>query len=285
MKMPEERPYRTQRHKPASKRGGKSAPTGFQVVAVQSIACVVVILIVLLMRMVGGSAFNQLRSSFNESMRKNAVAAALAAWFGDKPGKSTSSNSSDISDSSGGAGTATAPPGAASVSDNSSTVAAMGGMAVPVGERKVLYAPEGATFATLHVNFCPKMPLPSGKITSYFGYRDNPTKEGIGFHMGMDIGAAEGTPISAMYYGTVSETGVSRSYGNYIKLDHGNGLEILFAHCSQVLAEEGSVLRAGETVAAVGSTGDSTGNHLHVEVRLNGIAYDPSALIPLDTYA
>ena len=83
----------------------------------------------------------------------------------------------------------------------------------------------------------------------------------------------------------MSDAGVSSSYGNYVKLDHGNGLEILFAHCSQVLAEKGSVLRAGETVATVGSTGDSTGNHLHVEVRLNGVAYDPSALIPLDTYA
>lgn len=121
-------------------------------------------------------------------------------------------------------------------------------------------------------------------MTSYFGYRENPTKGGEGFHQGLDIGAPEGSPIYSMYYGRVSAAGESASYGNYVKLDHGNGIEILYAHCSEVLVGQGVYVRAGETVAKVGTTGDSNGFHLHTEVRVNGLCYDPSFIIPLQKY-
>ena len=87
-----------------------------------------------------------------------------------------------------------------------------------------------------------------------------------------------------MFYGVVTETGESASYGNYIKIYHGGGMEVLYAHCAEILAQKDAVIRAGEVVAKVGSTGDSTGNHLHVEVRVDGIAYDPADILPMDLY-
>lgn len=91
--------------------------------------------------------------------------------------------------------------------------------------------------------------------------------------------------MHAMYFGVVSDVGQDPTYGNYIKLYHGNGIEILYAHCSEILADKQAVIRAGEVVAKVGATGDVTGSHLHVEVRVNGQTYNPVGLVPVSLYA
>lgn len=284
--MPEERPHRTPSRSGRERRKGTAG--GMQLLAVQSVACVVVVLIALLMRLIGGSAFDQLRQNFNQAMMDNSVINTLAAWFGPFTGggdtSSPESGGGDASEPSSDVpsqGDASIPSGAVSVSDSS---LGTGGQDLPVTEKKAFYAPEGATFAELKINLPAALPLDAGTVTSYFGYRENPTKGGESFHQGLDIGAPEGSPISAMYYGRVSETGESASYGNYVKLDHGNGIEVLYAHCSEVLVEQGVFVRAGETVAKVGSTGDSNGFHLHTEVRVNGLCYDPAFIIPLQKY-
>lgn len=284
--MPEERPHRTPSRSGRERRKGTAG--GMQLLAVQSVACVVVVLIALLMRLIGGSAFDQLRQNFNQAMMDNSVINTLAAWFGPLTGggdtSSPESGGGDASEPSSDVpsqGDASIPSGAVSVSDSS---LGTGGQDLPVTEKKAFYAPEGATFAELKINLPAALPLDAGTVTSYFGYRENPTKNGESFHQGLDIGAPEGSPISAMYYGRVSETGESASYGNYVKLDHGNGIEVLYAHCSEVLVEQGVFVRAGETVAKVGSTGDSNGFHLHTEVRVNGLCYDPAFIIPLQKY-
>ncbi len=114
-------------------------------------------------------------------------------------------------------------------------------------------------------------------ITSEYGYRINPEPE---FHKGLDIGKPLGTEILAVKSGTVktAETGTT-GYGNYIVIDHGNGLETIYAHCSELLSAVGDEVDAGEAIAKVGSTGDSTGPHLHIEIRLNGEAVDPFAYL------
>lgn len=284
--MPEERPHRTPSRSGRERRKGTAG--GMQLLAVQSVACVVVVLIALLMRLIGGGAFDQLRQNFNQAMMDNSVINTLAAWFGPLTGggdtSSPESGGGDASEPSSDVpsqGDASIPSGAVSVSDSS---LGTGGQDLPVTEKKAFYAPEGATFAELKINLPAALPLDAGTVTSYFGYRENPTKGGESFHQGLDIGAPEGSPISAMYYGRVSETGESAGYGNYVKLDHGNGIEVLYAHCSEVLVEQGVFVRAGETVAKVGSTGDSNGFHLHTEVRVNGLCYDPAFIIPLQKY-
>ena len=288
MKMPEERTRRPSR--PTEK---KKSSVGWQLIAVQSISCVVVILIALIFRLIGGSAFSQLRQSFNQSIMSNSILATFAALL-DGPG-----SSGEGSDGGGTAGSTTtgsgsspsAAEGATTTGESSSTggttasPAAAGGSDLAVTERKAFYAPEGATFAPLTISRCAAKPLEAGKVTSYFGYRENPIQGGISFHQALDIAADAGSPIAAMYFGIIREIGENDSYGKYIKIDHGNGIEVLYAHCSEILVQKDAVIRAGETVAKVGSTGDSTGPHLHVEVRVNGVAYDPAYVVPMDEYA
>lgn len=121
-----------------------------------------------------------------------------------------------------------------------------------------------------------------GRVTSSFGYRIHPVTKKLGFHRGMDIAAEKGTRIAAAFYGTVKEVGFSEGNGNYITLTHKNGLETTYCHCSEILAEEGAVVRDGETIALVGDTGMTTGPHLHIEVRVNGVLYNPAWILGAD---
>ena len=115
-----------------------------------------------------------------------------------------------------------------------------------------------------------------GVRTSAFGERTHPITGQSKFHYGLDIGAAEGTPIHAFAAGTVRETGQSDSYGNYIILDHTAGFSSLYAHCSRVDAQKGESVTAGQTIAAVGHTGAATGDHLHFELWRDNKALDPA---------
>lgn len=114
-----------------------------------------------------------------------------------------------------------------------------------------------------------------GYITSGFGFREHPITKEWGFHTGIDISANEGTDIDAAYDGTVCETGSTRGRGNYIVVDHGGGIKTLYAHCLELKKEKGDKVKKGQTIALVGSTGLSTGNHVHFEVLIEGIVRNP----------
>ncbi|HPO77943.1 MAG TPA: peptidoglycan DD-metalloendopeptidase family protein [Thermoclostridium caenicola] len=118
-------------------------------------------------------------------------------------------------------------------------------------------------------------------VTSEFGGRTDPlTGKWVG-HSGLDLGAAKGTSIRSAKAGTVKTVVYgSTGYGYYLTIDHGGGMVTLYGHCSQILVREGQTVKAGETVAKVGSTGRSTGNHLHFEVRINGSAKNPRNYLP-----
>lgn len=122
-------------------------------------------------------------------------------------------------------------------------------------------------------------PLPeNGTITSYFGNRVNPVTGKPDFHTGTDIAMPEGTPILAAADGTVEIANGTDSwgdsYGYYVKLDHGSGFETLYAHCSSICVTAGQEVSQGAVIGYVGTTGNSTGNHLHFEVRKNGQRVD-----------
>lgn len=117
-----------------------------------------------------------------------------------------------------------------------------------------------------------------GRLTSPFGPRT--IFGGSGFHTGIDLANAIGTPIVAAADGTVSFAGTKGSYGTLLKLDHGNGFETYYAHCAKLLVPEGAWVSQGQTIALIGSTGRSTGPHLHFEVRWLGEALDPEACLP-----
>ena len=122
-------------------------------------------------------------------------------------------------------------------------------------------------------------PLPvAGTITSQFGYRVDPITGEVSSHTGTDIACAEGTPILAAADGVVTVTnGLDSwggSYGYYIQIDHGGGLETLYAHCSSICVTTGQQVQAGEVIGYVGHTGRVTGSHLHLETRVNGSRVD-----------
>ena len=112
----------------------------------------------------------------------------------------------------------------------------------------------------------------NGVITSRFAAIENVRS---GAHTGLDIGAASGTPIHAAADGVITYASPMGTYGNLVKISHGNGVETYYAHCSKILVSVGQTVSAGDTIALVGSTGNSTGPHLHLEVRINGTPVNP----------
>ena len=123
-------------------------------------------------------------------------------------------------------------------------------------------------------------PLPvAGTITSQFGHRVDPITGEVSSHTGTDIACAEGTPILATADGVVTvANGLDSwggSYGYYIQIDHGGGLETLYAHCSAICVTTGQQVQAGQVIGYVGHTGRATGSHLHFEVRANGNRVNP----------
>lgn len=112
----------------------------------------------------------------------------------------------------------------------------------------------------------------SGRITSRFAEISNIRS---GAHTGTDIACSIGTPIKAVADGTVTFAARNGSYGNLVKISHGNGVETWYAHCSKIYATVGQKIEAGDVIAAVGATGNVTGPHLHLEIRINGVAVNP----------
>ena len=112
----------------------------------------------------------------------------------------------------------------------------------------------------------------SGTITSRFGAASS---RRVSRHTGLDIAASTGTKIKAAAGGTVTFSGYKGSFGYMVVVNHGNGIETYYAHCSKLYVSAGKKVNQGDVIAAVGNTGNSTGPHLHLEIRVNGVAYNP----------
>ena len=125
-----------------------------------------------------------------------------------------------------------------------------------------------------------RMPLEQSVLTSPFGMRTSPISGEFLFHNGVDLAAPLGTPVLACKAGTV-ESAVEGDdvFGNYIVIDHGGDMSSVYAHLSEIQVAEGVHVSGGSRIGLVGSTGASTGPHLHFEIRINGQAQDPSGLI------
>ncbi len=120
----------------------------------------------------------------------------------------------------------------------------------------------------------------SGRITSYYGYRVNPVTGQYKLHKGIDYAGNYGEPIKASKSGVVEYSGWISGYGNTIILGHGNGVQTLYPHAQSLNVSYGDTVSQGDIIATVGSTGNSTGPHLHFEIRINGEAVDPLNYIP-----
>jgi murein DD-endopeptidase MepM/ murein hydrolase activator NlpD len=120
-----------------------------------------------------------------------------------------------------------------------------------------------------------RLPIAGAELTSSFGNRLDPFAHTQAFHAGLDFAARIGTPIASAAGGVVAFAGFKRDFGGVVEIDHGNGLMTRYAHASELLVRTGQVVTPGERIAFVGSTGRSTGPHLHFEVLRDGGAIDP----------
>jgi murein DD-endopeptidase MepM/ murein hydrolase activator NlpD len=118
-------------------------------------------------------------------------------------------------------------------------------------------------------------PVDNVRLTSTFGVRSDPFHGGAAMHAGIDIPGPVGTPVYATADGVVGRAGVAGGYGNLVTLDHGKGIETRYGHLSKILVEPNTRVRRGQLIGLMGSTGRSTGSHLHYEVRIDGAAVNP----------
>lgn len=155
--------------------------------------------------------------------------------------------------------------------------------AVPAAGTVVLYSdysgdplPDHYTMDQVSLGELETMTPVMGRLTSGYGYRDHPINGKYFFHGGVDIGGQTGDAIAAFANGTVEYTGKNDSYGLYLQVDHGNGVKSFYAHCSRIVVTKGQTVAMGDKVAEIGSTGTSTGPHLHLELKYNKTHLNPA---------
>lgn len=150
------------------------------------------------------------------------------------------------------------------------------GMVVMVSDYSGDALPNNYTMDQLSLGDLETMTPVLGRLNSTYGYRDHPISGKYLFHGGVDIGGQMGDPIAAFAAGTVEYTGEDDSYGLYLQVDHGNGVKSFYAHCSKIVVTKGQEVAIGEKVAEIGSTGNSTGPHLHLELKYNKMHLNPA---------
>lgn len=143
----------------------------------------------------------------------------------------------------------------------------------------VLYSqeniPDNVYLEQTMLGFSYSNPLPSGTLSSTFGYRIHPIDGDNAFHYGIDLDAPEGTPILSFADGTVRAVGESSSYGKYVMVDHGDDYTTLYAHCSAITVTANATVSMGSEIAKVGQTGQATGAHLHFELQRGSMYLNP----------
>lgn len=143
---------------------------------------------------------------------------------------------------------------------------------------KIKTVPTGSSQAALPVEFQPIAPLTDAwQVSSAFGWRKSPfaPKKTSEFHTGVDLGTGEGELVVAAADGTVAEARRSQSYGNCVKLLHGDGLATRYCHMQYIFVHPGDFVKQGDRLGTVGQTGAATGPHLHLELQWNDVCYDP----------
>ena len=134
---------------------------------------------------------------------------------------------------------------------------------------------DGSTTAQSAIAVPSSKPVNTATFTSGYGVRSDPFRGSAAMHAGIDLAGPYGTPVYATADGVVEKAEWSGGYGNMVEIDHGKGLETRFGHLSRILVHDGQKVTRGMLIALMGSTGRSTGSHLHYEVRIDGRAVNP----------
>ncbi len=142
---------------------------------------------------------------------------------------------------------------------------------------KIMCPPKNMTYEPISYQDEYAIPL-EGKKTSSYGFRLHPISENPDFHSGIDIAADKNTPIHAFDDGVVIASGNSQSLGKYLQIEHEDNTVTVYGHCNKLLKDEGDKVKQGEVIAKVGSTGMSTGPHLHFSIKRGDIYYNPELI-------
>ena len=226
-----------------------------RVIVTQFLLCAVIVGIIFAVSKSGGSSFDSLKNYYEKYTQKDMSVSEIWADVKSAAKLVVKSETTTVSSSS--------------QADNDNDNLGKGGddIAVYSATSNTLFSP----FMTSSTICTPV----SGRISSAFGYRVNPVTGIWSFHSGLDIAANMNEKIKAAYYGTVTQTGYDSASGNFVILSHGDGLITKYLHCSEILVKENTVVRKGEAIALVGSTGNSTGPHLHFTIEINGKKVNP----------
>lgn len=246
------------RERRKSKKNEKKVDHVAKVIVTQFLLCAVIVGFIFALSKSGSNSFDLLKSYYEKYTQKDM---SVGEIWADVKSVAKSVVKSDTSDSSSQTNSSN------EIDSNSSL--GMGGDDVAV------YSPTSNTLFSPFMTSSTICTPVSGTISSPFGYRVNPITGIWSFHSGLDIAAGMNEKIKAAYYGTVTQTGYDGASGNYVVLSHGDGLVTKYLHCSKILVKENTVVRKGETIALVGSTGNSTGPHLHFTIEINGKKVNP----------
>ncbi len=252
----------------------------------QLIICIIALLAAFIIKFIGGDIYRLTRdkyiSMFNDYTSVEEVMQTVTGVFDSGTDNTSSASggaesqqpqSSEAQDPAANDAASSLPDASGESSQGtSSEEEETGKYTMDVNEYKSMMNAKSADINSM------QMPL-SGRISDEYGYRIHPISGKLAMHYGVDIAAPYGSDIGAAMSGTVSKTGESSSYGIYIMLSHGEGLETMYAHCSETLLNVGDTVEKGQAIAKVGSTGVSTGAHCHFEVRINGTRINPMWLV------
>lgn len=241
--MDEETAKKTEEKNEDKIRPQKNSVNG--VILVQTFVCAFVIFLIVLTGKLSPETFEVLRKEYNEIMKTDMSAQEVA--------DSVVSAAKTVTQFKAAAAEPVEESG-----DNEEKVV---GVMAKVGEKGEITVP-------VH-----------GRISSEYGYRTNPISGAYALHTGVDIAADEGTCIVAAYNGVVKDTGTGEKRGKYVLMEHSDGSETLYCHCSEIIADEDEVIMAGEPLALVGETGWATGPHLHFEIHRGGKSVDPLTVL------
>ncbi len=236
----------------------------------QFLVCLVLFVILFALKSSNSTIFKDLENTFSKKLEENLsveeAKSVISIITDDKSdGKNDKENTETVSE----AETVFVPFEEPSLS---AEIIATGGRDIKVNSNKDI--PENVSVDSYKLS--QKMVLPlKGKTTSEFGVRTHPISGDLRFHAGIDIAAEMGTDIYAAFDGEIIEADYDKWNGNHLKIQHDNDIMTVYCHCEKLNVKKGQKIRAGEVVATVGSTGSSTGPHLHFELRIDNISYNP----------
>lgn len=240
-----------------------------KIVIVQLVVCVVAIVALFLFFRSGGTTAETIKNDYLNFMSKDFSAEDVSEAF-----RSVNGYISSFSEK----GLGNDDTGNKNESESVSSGIIGGGVDLDFTALDML---EGLCLDRTDIGFEMISPLDNYTVTSNFGHRISPISGEPGIHTGLDMAAGYGTAIHAAADGTVVDAAYDSSYGNYVKIQHENNTVSIYAHCSSLCVKEGTSVRQGDTIAKVGSTGASTGNHLHFEIRKDNIRIDPAYILQL----